>query len=141
MNDLSCMFPSPDKLGNNFVGDICLHTLHTNALSFSHESESIACTRKLPCWKHVVKLGNIQRLSLCYQFTKMYLSLLGNIFASWKANFVFATMTISPEVDKQGNSDSKQCFLICFSLSQTQHTLLRCEQGVGVGMEAQHALN
>ena len=33
--------------------------------------------------------------------TKMFLNLLGNICASWEANFVSATMF--PEVDKQGN--------------------------------------
>ena len=38
--------------------------------------------------------------------TKMFLNLLGNIFASWEANFVSATMF--PEVGKQGNVDKKQ---------------------------------
>ena len=37
--------------------------------------------------------------------TKMFPNLLGNIFASWEANFVFATMF--PEVGKQGNIDRK----------------------------------
>ena len=37
--------------------------------------------------------------------TKMFLNLLGNIFASWEANFVSATMF--PEVGKQGNIDRK----------------------------------
>ena len=36
---------------------------------------------------------------------KMFLNLLGNISASWEANFVFATMF--PEVGKQGNIDKK----------------------------------
>ena len=35
----------------------------------------------------------------------MFLNLLGNIVASWEANFVSATMF--PEVDKQGNIDRK----------------------------------
>ena len=34
---------------------------------------------------------------------KMFLNLLGNIFAAWEANFVSATMF--PEVGKQGNID------------------------------------
>ena len=37
--------------------------------------------------------------------TKMFLNLLGNIFASWEANFVSATMF--PEVGKQGKIDKK----------------------------------
>ena len=37
--------------------------------------------------------------------TKMVMNLLGNIFASQEANFVSATMF--PEVDKQGNIDTK----------------------------------
>ena len=37
--------------------------------------------------------------------TKMFLILLGNIFASWEANFVSARMF--PEVGKQGNIDRK----------------------------------
>ena len=45
------------------------------------------------------KLGNI------VSATKMLLNLLGNIFASWEASFVSATMF--PEVDKQGNIDRK----------------------------------
>ena len=47
--------------------------------------------------KHVGKLGNI------VSATKMFLNLLGNIFASWKANFFSATMF--PEVGKQENND------------------------------------
>ena len=50
-------------------------------------------------WKHVGKLGNI------VSATKMFLNLLGNIFASWEANFVSATMF--PEVGKQGNINRK----------------------------------
>ena len=45
------------------------------------------------------KLGNI------VSATKMFLNLLGNIFASWEANFVSATMF--SEVGKQGNTDRK----------------------------------
>ena len=45
------------------------------------------------------KLGNIGSA------TKMFLNLLGNIFASWEANFVSATMFY--EVGKQGNIDKK----------------------------------
>ena len=45
--------------------------------------------------KHVGKLGNI------VSATKMFLNLLGNIFASWEANFVSTTMF--PEVGKLGN--------------------------------------
>ena len=45
------------------------------------------------------KLGNI------VSATKMFLNLLGNIFASWEANFVSATMF--PEVGRQGNIDRK----------------------------------
>ena len=37
--------------------------------------------------------------------TKMFLNLLGNIFASWEASFVSATMFL--EVGKQGNIDRK----------------------------------
>ena len=37
--------------------------------------------------------------------TKIFLNLLGNIFASWEANFVSATMF--HEVGKQGNIDRK----------------------------------
>ena len=44
------------------------------------------------------KLGNI------VSATKMFLSFLENIFASWEANFVSATF---PEVGKQGNIDRK----------------------------------
>ena len=46
------------------------------------------------------KLGNIAFA------TKMFLNLLGNIFASWEANLVSATMF--PEVGKQGNIDRKR---------------------------------
>ena len=49
--------------------------------------------------KHVGKLGNI------VSATKMFLNLLRNIFASWEANSVSATMFT--EVDKQGNIDKK----------------------------------
>ena len=45
------------------------------------------------------KLGNI------VSATKMFLNSLGNIFVSWEANFVSATMF--PEVDKHGNIDKK----------------------------------
>ena len=45
------------------------------------------------------KLGNI------VSSTKMFLNLLRNIFASWEANSVSATMFT--EVDKQGNIDKK----------------------------------
>ena len=45
------------------------------------------------------KLGNI------VSATKMFLNFLGNIFASWEANLVFATMF--PEVGKQGNVGRK----------------------------------
>ena len=45
------------------------------------------------------KLGNI------VSATKMFLNLLGNIFASWEANFVSETMFL--EVGKQGNIDRK----------------------------------
>ena len=45
------------------------------------------------------KLGNI------VSATKMFLNLLGNIFASWETNFVSAT--VFPEVGKQGNIDRK----------------------------------
>ena len=47
-----------------------------------------------------VKLGNI------VSATKMFLNLLGNIFASWEANFVYVTMF--PEVSKQGNINRKR---------------------------------
>ena len=50
-------------------------------------------------WKHVGKLGNI------VSATKMFLNLLGNIFASWETNFVSATMFT--KVGKQGNIDRK----------------------------------
>ena len=46
------------------------------------------------------KLGNI------VSATKMFLNLLGNIFASWEANFVSSTMF--PRVGKLGNMDRKQ---------------------------------
>ena len=46
------------------------------------------------------KLGNIVSV------TKIFLNLLGNIFASREANFVFATMF--PVVGKQGNMDRKK---------------------------------
>ena len=36
----------------------------------------------------------------------MFLKMLGNIFASWEANYVSATMF--PKVGKQGNIDRKQ---------------------------------
>ena len=77
--------------------------------------------------KRVGKLGNI------VSTTKMFLNLLGNIFASWKINFVTATMFL--EVGKQGSIDrkhnvcatmfpsSQQCFL-CFSLSHGSHIYL-----------------
>ena len=45
------------------------------------------------------KLGNIDSTS------KMYLTFLAKVFASWEANFVPATMF--PEVGKQGNIDRK----------------------------------
>ena len=49
------------------------------------------------------KQGNILwNTSRCYQIV---LHLLGNIFASWEANFLSATMF--PEVGKQGNIDRK----------------------------------
>ena len=51
-------------------------------------------------WKLVGKLGNIVSAS------KMFLNLLGNIFASRKANFVSAKLF--PGVGKLGNMDSKQ---------------------------------
>ena len=38
--------------------------------------------------------------------TKMFLNLLGNIFASWETNFVSATKF--PEVGKQRNIDKKR---------------------------------
>ena len=38
--------------------------------------------------------------------TKIFLNLLGNIFASWEANFVSAIMFL--EVGKQGNIDSRK---------------------------------
>ena len=44
-------------------------------------------------WKHAGKLGNI------VSATKMFLNLLGNIFASWEANLFSATMF--PEVHGQ----------------------------------------
>ena len=50
-------------------------------------------------WKHVSKLGNI------VSSTKMFLNLLGSIFASWEENFVSVTMF--PGVDEQGNIDRK----------------------------------
>ena len=53
-------------------------------------------------WKQVGKLGNIVSAS------KMFLNLLGNIFAPRKANFVSAKM--SSGVGKLGNMDSKQNF-------------------------------
>ena len=49
--------------------------------------------------KHVSELGNI------VSATKMFLNFLGNIFASWEANFVSATMF--PEVSKQENIDRR----------------------------------
>ena len=45
------------------------------------------------------KLGNI------VSATKLFLNLLGNIFASWEANFVSTTMF--PDVGNQGNIDRK----------------------------------
>ena len=45
------------------------------------------------------KLGNI------VSATKIFLNLLGNTFASWEANFVFAKMF--SEVDKPGNIGRK----------------------------------
>ena len=45
------------------------------------------------------KLGNIVSAA------KVFLNFFGNIFASWKANFVSATMF--PEVGKQGNIGRK----------------------------------
>ena len=45
------------------------------------------------------KLGNIVLA------TKMFLNFLGDIFASWEANFVSATMF--PDVGKQGNIHRK----------------------------------
>ena len=48
---------------------------------------------------HMGKLGNI------VSATKMFLNFLGNISASWEANFVFATLFT--EVGKQGNIDKK----------------------------------
>ena len=45
------------------------------------------------------KLGNI------VSATKMFLNLLGKIFASWEANFVHATLF--PEVGKHGNIGRK----------------------------------
>ena len=45
--------------------------------------------------QHVGKLGNI------VSATKMFLNLLGDICASWEANFVSETMFT--EVGKQGN--------------------------------------
>ena len=51
-------------------------------------------------WKHVGKLGNFVSV------TKVFLNLLGNIFASWGANFVYAKMF--PELGKQGNMDRKR---------------------------------
>ena len=45
------------------------------------------------------KLGNI------VSAIKMFLNFLGNMFASWEANFVSATMF--PEGSKQGNTDGK----------------------------------
>ena len=50
---------------------------------------------KLETFENVGKLGNI------VSATKMFLNLLENIVASWKANFVSATMF--SEVGKQGN--------------------------------------
>ena len=50
-------------------------------------------------WNRVGKLGNIVFA------TKMFLNFLGNIFGSWEANFVSATMF--PEVGKQRNIDRK----------------------------------
>ena len=49
--------------------------------------------------KHVGKLGSI------VSATKMFLHLLGNIFASWEAIFFSATMF--REVGKQENNDRK----------------------------------
>ena len=49
----------------------------------------------LETFENVGKLGNI------VSATKMFLNLLENIVASWKANFVSATMF--SEVGKQGN--------------------------------------
>ena len=46
------------------------------------------------------KLGNI------VSAIKMFLNLLGNIFASWETNFVPATMF--PEAGKQGYIDRKR---------------------------------
>ena len=46
-----------------------------------------------------------QTRKLIVSKTKMFLNLLGNILASWEANFVSAPMF--PEVGKQGNIDRK----------------------------------
>ena len=51
-------------------------------------------------WKHVGKLGNN-----IVSATKMFRNLLGNIFASWEANYVSAR--VFPEMGKQGNIDRK----------------------------------
>ena len=45
----------------------------------------------------MLKLGNI------VSATKMFLNLLGNVFVSWTANFISATMFL--EIDKQGKID------------------------------------
>ena len=61
----------------------------------------------------------------------MFLNLLGNIFASWEANFVSATMF--PEVGKRGNIDRKHVFAQMFpSLSRAfQVTKTNLQKWVG----------
>jgi hypothetical protein len=53
-------------------------------------------------WKHMGKPGNnVSATKITLGKHQMFLSLVGNTFASWEANFVSTTMF--PWVDKQGN--------------------------------------
>ena len=53
--------------------------------------------------------------------TKMFLNLLGNIFASWKANFMFPQQSFprwtNREILIRNVMFPKQCFLVCPGLS------------------------
>ena len=67
------------------------------------------------CWKKLEMYRPQRNIAFA---PKMFLNLLGNIFASWEANFVSATMF--SEMRKQGNIDRK------FNVSTTTfHSLPR----------------
>ena len=51
------------------------------------------------------KFKNVGKLENIVSTTKMFLNLLGNIFASWEAHFVSSAMF--PRMGKQGNIDRK----------------------------------